>query len=325
MWIEDLRLDNDKQELTKHGTPIFPIGFYHLDLEDYVEKGSPWHWHHQIELNLIIDGCDEVRLNSGTLTLHKGEGIFINSGILHSQTVRDVGNGHCEMLAIVFDPSLIYGEPGSILDKKFVEPLLNTPWLDCVTLSPEEKWSLKALGEIRKAFYFYEEKSFGYELLIRNSMSELWYMLVTSLQEELISPEREVKDESRVKDMITFIQTHYMEPISLEDVAAAGNISERECNRTFQEQLKTSPFTYLNNYRIRRASYLLAETDQSVLDIALAVGFNASSYFGQLFRKGTGMTPREFRENSKSGQSGQQDFQKTGNRKEDLIRKNENP
>lgn len=54
---------------------------------------------------------------------------------------------------------------------------------------------------------------------------------------------------------------------------------------------------YLNSTRIDKSKYLLSNSDKSLLDIGVLVGFNSQSYFTAQFKKYTGISPRKFREN----------------------------
>ena len=56
---------------------------------------------------------------------------------------------------------------------------------------------------------------------------------------------------------------------------------------------------YLNNYKVEKSKELLANTDYSLLDIALSVGFNNQSYYSTVFKKLTNQTPIKYRESLK--------------------------
>ena len=55
------------------------------------------------------------------------------------------------------------------------------------------------------------------------------------------------------------------------------------------------PMQYLNEYRVEKACALLENTAYSVTDAALAVGFDDASYFARVFKKQTGVSPRNYR------------------------------
>ena len=105
----------------------------------------------------------------------------------------------------------------------------------------------------------------------------------------------------RVKLCINYMQEHYSEELSLEAVARAANIGKRECTRCFMRCINTTPFKYLNNYRIQKAAALLLETDRTIMEISNDCGFSSASYFGKLFREKTGMTPLQYRKGKTGG------------------------
>ncbi|MFQ6805258.1 MAG: helix-turn-helix domain-containing protein [Lachnospiraceae bacterium] len=75
----------------------------------------------------------------------------------------------------------------------------------------------------------------------------------------------------------------------------SAHVSRRECHRLFRKELGTTPAEYAASFRLQRARELLMKTDQSILDIAVETGFGTGSYFGKIFRKSQGMTPKKFR------------------------------
>ena len=100
----------------------------------------------------------------------------------------------------------------------------------------------------------------------------------------------------RVRQMLTFIQGHYTQPLRVEDIAASVFISRRECMRAFQNVLGISPIQYVLQLRVRKAKELLLETGLSLGEICAACGFQGQSYFTKVFRERTGTTPGKFRE-----------------------------
>ena len=101
--------------------------------------------------------------------------------------------------------------------------------------------------------------------------------------------------EDRIKSMLTFIHTHYDEPLGVAAIAASANISEREAYRCFRQVLGTTPTLYLLHHRIDRAARMLVETRMTVTQISLACGFSSPSYFCKAFHDLTGVSPRDFR------------------------------
>ena len=90
--------------------------------------------------------------------------------------------------------------------------------------------------------------------------------------------------------------------IRLKDIAEAGNVSVSTCSNLFSRLIHRSPVSYLLTYRLHEAQKLLRKTDLSITEAASASGFNGSSYFAEIFRRETGMTPGQYR--TKSRQQG---------------------
>ncbi|MCR5747386.1 MAG: AraC family transcriptional regulator, partial [Lachnospiraceae bacterium] len=88
---------------------------------------------------------------------------------------------------------------------------------------------------------------------------------------------------------------HYQDRISLSDIAASASISDRECLRCFQNNLGTTPFTFLLRYRCRVAADRLKRSADPVTEIAYGCGFSSPSYFGKIFRQEMGWSPSDYR------------------------------
>lgn len=98
-----------------------------------------------------------------------------------------------------------------------------------------------------------------------------------------------------VEKAMSYIETNYSYPITVEDIAYYVGISRSHLFRSFQNYMRKSPKDYLSGYRIRQACRLLRETDLSVSTIAYSVGFENNLYFSKAFRKQKGMSPSEYR------------------------------
>lgn len=94
-----------------------------------------------------------------------------------------------------------------------------------------------------------------------------------------------------------YIQTHYEEPITLESLAQHLGLNKSYLCTIFKKATKDSFCNYTNKVRVEESKKLLKNTNNSILDIALAVGFSSASYFNTIFKKLEGKTPLEYRKN----------------------------
>ncbi len=97
-----------------------------------------------------------------------------------------------------------------------------------------------------------------------------------------------------VRKVMAFIHEHYPEAISRDQLSSYAGVSERHLNRCFLQETGLSPVSYLNRYRIQQAKCLLKEGDRNITEVMAAVGFSDSSHFAHIFRRETGMSPREY-------------------------------
>lgn len=87
----------------------------------------------------------------------------------------------------------------------------------------------------------------------------------------------------------------YAEPLDIPAVAAIAHVSEAHFIRSFRAVFGETPHRYLQRRRVERSMFLLRETDRSVTDVCLDVGFTSLGTFSRTFRDIVGMTPTEYR------------------------------
>lgn len=294
MFIDRLRVKDNLEEILGHSSKPFPHTSYYVEPEKFPGGYSPWHWHRDVEVMYIVQGRLKLTTNMGEYVLEAGEAVFLNSNVLHLQTPEK--GDKVITLNQVFDASLISGQYRSVFEQKYVEPLLSCREIDAMVFRPSDVRQRKIIDFIRRSQDTADEQAYGYELLVRNELSVVW-LLICQEAEEKLEQKKAVKNtgEERLKDMMLYIQEHYMDKLLLKDIAYAANISEREALRSFKKHLNTTPFTYLSEYRIRMATVKLKETEASISDIAYDCGFSSASYFGKIFRETMGCTALEYR------------------------------
>jgi AraC-like DNA-binding protein len=88
----------------------------------------------------------------------------------------------------------------------------------------------------------------------------------------------------------------YAEPLDVRAVAAVAHVSEAHFIRSFRAVFGETPHRYLQRRRVERSMFLLRETDRSVTDICLDVGFASLGTFSRTFREIVGETPSRYRQ-----------------------------
>lgn len=95
--------------------------------------------------------------------------------------------------------------------------------------------------------------------------------------------------------MLVYIHTHDADELSLKDIADAGTMSFAQCNRCFNKMLNGTPYEYLIQYRLQKATNLLKDATLNVTEISEIVGFNNVTHFIQVFKKVYGISPKKYR------------------------------
>lgn len=280
-------MDPQKKELPEGISWTFDLVANEGDICQYAASFIPAHWHKETELFLLTEGCVRIQIPQKTLTLHAGEGCFLNNGIIHS---FHAASFVCRYRSFVFDAGIVSGTPGSIFDAKYIRPLLERG--PAIFLFEETDSAYREA--FTRAFYACDQEPYAYEFIVREALSSilLYVRKKSGLLPETMPIDRQ---EQRLKQMVTFIRENLSSSVTLADIAACANICSRECQRIFSAYLHVSPMEYLLLQRILKATEEITSTNKEITAIALDCGFNSPSYFSKQFRRIIGCSPLHYR------------------------------
>lgn len=97
------------------------------------------------------------------------------------------------------------------------------------------------------------------------------------------------------KKAIRYISQNFSRNLTLDEVADHVHLNPAYFSTLFKQSTGSSFKEYLNMVRIEESKRLLSNTDYSIIDISLATGFEDQSYFSKVFKKYTGLTPKQYR------------------------------
>lgn len=144
-----------------------------------------------------------------------------------------------------------------------------------------------------------EAKSPGYETICQDLM-EIFVIYLTRQTDFSTTMVPIKKSASRLCNNVKrYIDEHFKENISLDMLAELTHSSKYYMVHAFSEEFGVSPINYMISRRIEEAKQLLKTYDYSLSLISRILGFSSPSYFSQIFRKTTGMTPNEYRKISR--------------------------
>lgn len=92
------------------------------------------------------------------------------------------------------------------------------------------------------------------------------------------------------------LKEHFIRDITLYEMAMMTGVTASYLSRLFKGKLGINYTQYLNQLRVNKAKELLGMPNMKIMDIAGMIGYNNANYFSRIFKKYTGMTPQQFRE-----------------------------
>ncbi|WP_336772565.1 AraC family transcriptional regulator [Paenibacillus sp. MMO-58] len=139
----------------------------------------------------------------------------------------------------------------------------------------------------------YTDKLQGYQTMLRSRFMELVVYLSRQYQNQ---DQQGIQGNlMHLANAISFMEDHYLEPLTREQIADKSDISVRHLNRIFQSYYQTTPFAYLLRLRLEHACNLLKTTHVPITEVSYKSGFNDSNYFTRQFTKVYGMSPKVYR------------------------------
>lgn len=139
----------------------------------------------------------------------------------------------------------------------------------------------------------------GFEIAIRSHLSMIYTYLIRRLA--ILEDPHEIPSETGranvdlIYKALNYVEEHYQEPISMQQVAQECNLNYYHFSRIFQQYTHQGFRDYVVNFRINKARKMLLQTNYSVTNVAIECGFETISYFIKKFQSVTGMTPKNFR------------------------------
>ena len=283
--------DETLRETVQHGSERYPFAYYPEDIWQFDFHRIDWHWHHELEFLYVAEGTAICFIGTSKVELHKGCGIFINSGVLHCFEARS----STFTPNIVFAPTLLASE-NSLIYEKYILPVINSA-VEYQIFDPNSTSERSALQLMLQIFEL-QENGQDNELCTIQLLLQFWNILFKDggWNSDSDSLQRLNHNQARLQIMMQYIHEHFGEQISLDDIAASIAISKNSALQIFRKTLHISPVSYLIEYRLTKAANLLVVTEKTISVIAEECGFMSTTYFCRKFKEYFQMTPKKYRE-----------------------------
>lgn len=253
-----------------------------------------YHYHNSYEIYYLLSGARHYFIKDRTYRIEKGDLVLINRGDLHKTTYG--GSLTHERILVIFDESYIGRVLALVNDVDILQPFHQN--INIIRLQKAEQTFIEQM--LFKIIKEAKEKGIGSESCVRLMTTEL---LIYIARQAVLSKAGEKihvdQMHEKVSEIVKFINSKYMEKLTLNYISESFYISPYYLSRLFKNATGFSFVEYLNSIRIREAQQLLKESGLNVSEIADKTGYESSTHFGRVFKEITGMSPLRFRKINK--------------------------
>ena len=275
-------------ETKSHTASEFPYNTYLCSIPlDFTLV--PLHWHAELEIVVIKKGTGLISVDFEKRTVSSGDIVFIRPGQLHS--IEQNGARKMEYENIILKPELLISGEADLCARQFIRPLMKGE-LRCVSfLTPAVPGYPEISDCISRIDHLCEKRPDGYQLAVKGFLFQLVFLLLSHRQKKSTSPALQTKSLEKIKTILKYVEEHYADHITIDDMAAITFYSKSHFMKFFKAHMGTGFIEYLNDYRLTIAERLLRTSDATVLEIAEKSGFDNLSYFNRMFKRKYGQSP----------------------------------
>ncbi|MBO0457095.1 helix-turn-helix domain-containing protein [Enterococcus hulanensis] len=253
------------------------------------------HWHREVELIYVTKGTISLGIDDVPYKLREGEIAFIGGGLIH-YVLASPGS---ERLVYQFDLNYFTAGNKENLDlqKLFAELLPISPhW--------EKKDEIAVRSLLEQMNREMENQETGYQFALKAELFELITRLLRDIPQQAKQPKKINKLATqdvleKLDGIFSYVEGHYQEVLTLQTIAEITGYSSFYFTKFFKKNTGKTFLTFLNEYRIDKAKWLLINSDLPVSEIITQTGFESDKTFYRLFKSSMAMAPLEYRSTMK--------------------------
>jgi AraC-like DNA-binding protein len=275
------------------GVSLLTMENHYLD-ENY--KVLP-HTHSSLEISCVKSGNGSYLIDGKTYDMQAFDVFVINN--IEPHCIKMPKGGNMVNTVIHFEPEFIWSSMQSDIDYGFLQVFFerNNKFSNRLDRNnPATKTIYNLLLQIEQEFVSQPE---AFDLMIKIKLQSIFVEIIRNfdyISESCKENEIHKKDTESMLHVFEYISNHYNEDIKLGDLAAVAMMSPSYFSTSFKAYNGLSPFDYLARYRIKQSIAYMRSTGKSLTEIALLCGFNNSTSFIKSFKKVTGKTPSNYRQ-----------------------------
>lgn len=236
------------------------------------------HMHHFTELFYVMNGTGEFLVDNSRFKVSQDDLIIVNPNVSHTEVGR--AEDVFEYIVLGIDGLQFVSEEGKSNGN--------------YSLHNYQEYKHEILFYLRTLVLEAQEKDENFEAICQNLLEILIMNMVRRTKKKLaFAPTKKISKECKFIEQ--YIDEHFQEDISLERLSKLTYLNKYYIVHAFKSYKGVSPINYLISKRIEEAKILLSTTNFSVSKISDIIGFSSQSYFSQVFKKETNMSPNQYR------------------------------
>ncbi|MFN0101423.1 MAG: AraC family transcriptional regulator [Bryobacteraceae bacterium] len=252
--------------------------------------------HDYFELLYMKSGSAVYRVQNRDIIVNQGDLFVIGSHLYHG--IHEYLTPSVRAVVLYFDRSLILGDDLNGESAEYLIPfeIQNQDFPHAIPMDTGIPAQIHSLFQ-----RIHQEKISRYshaQLAMKTYLKMILILLMNYYAGNRTTTdaiERKNRDLERLQPLFHYVDRHYVENITVEQAAGLLHMSKSHFMRFFRAVTGGAFVSHLNRFRISRAQHLIASTGLTIAAISQEVGFSDQSYFGVVFRRFVGMTPREYR------------------------------
>ena len=242
------------------------------------------HNHLEFEILKIISGNSTVKISGEEYRVCEGDLVFISPmqvhGVVFDKALR------YEHKCICFDVSLI--------NDKNLSKSLSSEIATVSPVIPAKSPYNPVLSEYFERIYnLTETPNAVYQMEVPAYITLVFSTLIKN--DLIVNSNVVTKNEDFVFNVINYVENHYAEQISSNDLSSALGFNQSYFCRNFKKNFGMSFSSYLNSYRISKSRKFLEEGGKTITQIAYDVGFSSATAYSKYFKKQFGILPSEYK------------------------------
>lgn len=252
------------------------------------------HSHDFSELVVILEGSATHIIEGKEYPVSAGQVFLIHSNVSHGY--KDVN--HIQYINVMFHPDQIVQLSELKLLPGFqalfyIEPFYRKEmyYRGMLSLNPEQL--ARVSGMLDEILEEYANRTEGYRLMIRTYFAALVGLLSRYYQSNSGIGENKAL---RIAEAVTYLEEHFLQPVTLQQLADMAYLSKRQFFRVFTRNYQTTPMDLVIRRRLAHSCTLLRDERLTIQHVALESGFRDQNYYARQFKKVYRCTPTEYRE-----------------------------